>query len=170
MALMPGSPAIDKGDNRATHAAVDQRGSPRIVNKTIDIGATEYQPDLRVALSATPNPIAAGNNITYTITLTKAGPDTAGAITLSDLLPPGTTFVSFDGPAGWTLTNPNGSSPATATIGSLSPGASATFTLFVQVNANTASGTVISDTATVTSPPWDPKTDNNSALVNTTVS
>jgi hypothetical protein len=47
MALLPGSPAIDTGDN--TDAPdFDQRGSgfPRIVGGTIDIGAFEVQPGL----------------------------------------------------------------------------------------------------------------------------
>jgi uncharacterized repeat protein (TIGR01451 family) len=170
MALLPGSPAIDKGNNRTARAAVDQRGLPRIVSKTIDIGATEFQTDLKVTLSATPKLVPAGGTISYTITVTNAGPDTAGAVTLSDLLPPGTTFVSFNAPSGWTLTNPSGGSPATATTASLAPGTSATFTLVVQVNATAAAGTVLSDTATVPPPPRDPKTTNNSATVKTTVS
>src|SRR5262249_45281780 len=42
MALLPGSPAIDAGDN--TNApATDQRGYLRVVNGTIDIGAFEVQ-------------------------------------------------------------------------------------------------------------------------------
>jgi hypothetical protein len=40
MALLPGSPAIDAGDN-FNAPATDQRGFPRIVNGTIDIGAFE---------------------------------------------------------------------------------------------------------------------------------
>jgi hypothetical protein len=44
MALLPGSPAIDAGDN-ANAPAYDQRGTgfPRIVNGAIDIGAFELQ-------------------------------------------------------------------------------------------------------------------------------
>jgi predicted outer membrane repeat protein len=44
MALLPGSPAIDAGDNTGA-PAYDQRGPgyPRIVNSTIDIGAFEVQ-------------------------------------------------------------------------------------------------------------------------------
>jgi hypothetical protein len=45
MALLPGSPAIDAGNNALVPADVttDQRGDPRFVNGTVDIGAFENQ-------------------------------------------------------------------------------------------------------------------------------
>jgi hypothetical protein len=45
MALLPGSPALDAGDNAFAPGPYDQRGPgfPRIVNGTIDIGAFEAQ-------------------------------------------------------------------------------------------------------------------------------
>jgi predicted outer membrane repeat protein len=43
MALLTGSPAIDAGDNTGA-PDTDQRGFPRIVGGTIDIGALEVQP------------------------------------------------------------------------------------------------------------------------------
>jgi hypothetical protein len=45
MALLPGSPAIDAGDNAFSPGPYDQRGPgyPRIVNGVIDIGAFEVQ-------------------------------------------------------------------------------------------------------------------------------
>ena len=58
-ALLPGSPAIDAGDNTGAPAS-DQRGFTRIVNGTIDIGAYELQPASTVSttttLTASPNP------------------------------------------------------------------------------------------------------------------
>jgi sugar lactone lactonase YvrE len=44
MALLPGSPAIDKGNNSFSISTTDQRGLPRVVNGTVDIGAFEVQP------------------------------------------------------------------------------------------------------------------------------
>lgn len=38
---LPGSPAIDAGNNSAVSSAVDQRGAPRINNGVVDIGAVE---------------------------------------------------------------------------------------------------------------------------------
>jgi hypothetical protein len=42
-ALQSHSPALDAGDNSAA-TATDQRGLPRVVNGTVDIGAFELQP------------------------------------------------------------------------------------------------------------------------------
>jgi predicted outer membrane repeat protein len=44
VALLPGSPAIDQGSNAFVNSGeTDQRGLPRIVNGTVDIGAYEAQ-------------------------------------------------------------------------------------------------------------------------------
>src|SRR5262249_51582272 len=44
MVLLPRSPALDAGDNTNV-PGTDQRGFPRIVGGTIDIGAYEVQPE-----------------------------------------------------------------------------------------------------------------------------
>jgi uncharacterized repeat protein (TIGR01451 family) len=50
--------------------------------------------DLSVALTASPNPVIAGNQLKYTVVVTNKGPDNATGVTLSDLLPTGSTYVS----------------------------------------------------------------------------
>jgi uncharacterized repeat protein (TIGR01451 family) len=105
-----------------------------------------------------PATAVAGNNITYPIMVHNAGPSDAQSVTTSDTLPAGTTLVSFvqnTGPA-------NG--------GTLPAGGTETFTLIVNVNANTASGATISNTANVTSTTTDPNLTNNASTVTTSIS
>jgi hypothetical protein len=74
MALLPGSPAIDAGDN--TNApAYDQRGPgfARVVNGAIDIGAFELQNGSAtqagsLAISGFPSPVQAGAPGSFTVT------------------------------------------------------------------------------------------------------
>ena len=118
------------------------------------------QADLSVTNAPTPNPVNAGQNITYTQVVANAGPATASTITLTETLPANTTFVSLSGPAGWTCTS---ASPYTCTIASLAANANATFTFVVQVSTSATSGSTITDTASVASSTSDPNSGNNSA-------
>ena len=53
--------------------------------------------DLAVSGTATPNPVASGANLTYTITYSNGGGSTAPSVVLQDPIPAGTTFVSATG-------------------------------------------------------------------------
>jgi hypothetical protein len=76
-ALLPGSPAINAGDN--TNApATDQRGLPRIVGGTIDIGAFEFQ--LVIAPATLP---AATVGAVYNETITASGGTSPYTFTVS---------------------------------------------------------------------------------------
>ena len=61
-ALYPGSPAINKGNNSLA-TSFDQRGAPRIVQGTADIGAYEYNIELTPTNPILPN---ASLNVYYT--------------------------------------------------------------------------------------------------------
>src|SRR2546428_238396 len=50
--------------------------------------------DVGVTKSDSPDPVAVGWNVTYTIVVTNHGPSSATAVTLTDPLPAGVTFVS----------------------------------------------------------------------------
>jgi uncharacterized repeat protein (TIGR01451 family) len=158
--------ALTQGD--AVSLATDQRGRPRTMGGTADIGAVEYQADLVTGMSAAPAKARPGGTITYTITVTNLGPD-AAAVTLTDTLPANTTFVALSVPGHWTKTVPatGTTGTVTANVASLAPGAKAKFTLTVKVLVGTT-GT-ISNTASVGPLTWDPVTGNNSATVVTAV-
>jgi uncharacterized repeat protein (TIGR01451 family) len=122
--------------------------------------------DDAITNSASPNPVIAGNNITYTQVVTNKGPAASPNTTLTESLPANTTFVSASGPAGWTC---SGTTTITCSAATLASGANATITVVVQVIAGTAAGTVISDVVSVVSGIEDPNTTNNNATANVTV-
>ncbi len=126
--------------------------------------------DLAVTKVDSPDPVNAGANLTYTLTVSNNGPDPAGNASWSDTLPAATTFVSLSAVAGWSCTTPavGGTGAVSCSDASLAPGASV-FTLTVAVDGNTTSGTVLTNTATVSSSTSDPNPGNGSATASTTV-
>jgi HYR domain len=88
---VPGSPALEAGDN-ASSPATDQRGLARIVNGTIDIGATESQttcsPDVTVCAGST----VCSKVVNYTFP------------TVDPSFGPGATIFGFNPPNGSTFT------------------------------------------------------------------
>ena len=62
--------------------------------------------DLALTMSDAPDPLQAGANITYTISVQNLGPNAAANVTLTDAVPANTTFVSFSAPAGWSVSAP----------------------------------------------------------------
>jgi len=133
--------------------------------------------DLAVTNAGSPNPVVAGNDITYTQNATNSGPFDAVNATFSEAIPANTTFVSFTpsgtDASGWSCTTPghSGTGNITCTNPDVPAGASGstTFTLVVQVNSTTAAGTQIVDTDSITSGTNDPNLANNNATVLTVV-
>ena len=53
--------------------------------------------DLSITKSDSPDPVIAGTNLTYTMTVDSDGPSDALNVSVSDTMPAGTTFVSATG-------------------------------------------------------------------------
>ncbi len=139
---------------------------PNLTNNSATVQTTvgsATTADLSITNTASPNPVIAGNNITYTVVVTNNGAATASTVAFSEAIPANTTFVSVTPvpAAGWTCSVVSGT--LTCSNATLASGSSATFTVVVTVNAGTASGTVITDTANVSSTTTDPNPNNNSA-------
>lgn len=123
---------------------------------------TTVRSDLSVTQLDSPDPVLINNNLTYTITVTNNGPDTATNVTLLDTIPPGTQYVSAMPGQGSCSRNGN---QVTCTLGSLNNGVSTAVTIVV---LPTGLGT-ISNQASVTANEVDPNGSNNAMTVNTTV-
>jgi large repetitive protein len=143
-------------------------------NSANDTASTSASVIGNTDLSVTKNgqaSVGAGGNITYTITVSNAGPSNANTVQLTDTLPANTTFVSntqTSGPA-FGCTNPSVGSGGTITcnLASLAVGASASFTLVIKTAGNVA-GTV-SNTANVSTTTNDTNPANNSSTASTNV-
>ena len=120
-----------------------------------------------------PSQVSAGSNINYRIELTNKGPNDAQVVTLTDLVPAGTTFVSEaqnSGPA-FTCVTPTfgGTGTISCTIATLPANSTAVFTLAVNVSSGTPDGTTVSNTASVSSATHELNPPDNTSTVETTV-
>lgn len=142
----------------------DAQGLGSISNDDVSIA------DLAITQSVTPNLVGPGGNLLHTLNVSNNGPGTASTVTWIDTLPAGTSFVSLTAPAGWSCTTPavGGSGSVQCSIASLAPG-SAVFSLSLTADANLAAGTIVVNTAAVTSATTDSVPGNNSASATATV-
>jgi uncharacterized repeat protein (TIGR01451 family) len=118
--------------------------------------------DLSMTRTASPDPVASGELLTITTTVSNAGPDAADFVFLKDAIPHGTTFVSLEASRGQFDTPlPGETGEITGFIGSLGAGESATITLVVRVLE--PDGATLSGEAIVSSATADADQSNNSA-------
>ncbi len=140
---------------------------PNLANNTAvaaDVVATAAQADLITTNVASPTSVAAGGNVTYAQSVTNNGPAAATSPSFTQTTPPNTNFQSIVAP-GWSCTTPavGAAGTITCTAATLAFNATATFTLVLQVNAGTASGTNIAETATASATDIVPNLTTNSA-------
>ena len=119
--------------------------------------------DISIEKTETPNPVTAGQMLTYTLLVSNLGPDDAQAVTLNDTIPSALTGVQFsiDGGGTW---NP-WSTPYY--IGTLPNSTSKT--IQIKGTVNPLSTGIITNTATVNSITADDNPDNNTSTVNTAI-
>ena len=131
-------------------------------NDTTSLDTTvEAVADLALAKTDDVDPVAAGTNLVYTLTVTNAGPSTATAVSVAEMLPTEVTLVATTG----CVEDPGG--VPTCTLGTILPGAMAQYTVEVAVDA-AADGT-ITNTATVSTAVTDPNAANDTATEDTLV-
>src|SRR5205085_1672040 len=85
---------------------------PTTPNTSTQATTVNTSADLSIVKTDSPDPATAGNNLTYTLSVTNAGPSNAASLSVSDPLPAGTSFVSASG-TGWTCANSSGTVTST---------------------------------------------------------
>jgi uncharacterized repeat protein (TIGR01451 family) len=132
-------------------------------NSATDTDILTPQPDLAIAKADSADPVSPGDPLTYTLTVTNLGPSDDTAVTVSDPLPAGVTFVSSTpGPPQCALAG----STLDCSLGPMAAGATTTVTIDVTVNASTG---LLVNTATVSAHWLDLEPANNSASAVTSV-
>ena len=166
------APTVVVSTITATSTISTTTSDPNAANNTTTVVTNVSQScDLTVTDSGSPSPVTAGSNITYTQTVFNNGPSSCATGKFNELTPANTTFVSVAAvtTGGGTWTCPN-AAPIACTNPSVPVGSMATITAVYTVNAGTTAGTIITDTAKVTSVTHDTNLADNAATVNIAVS
>jgi uncharacterized repeat protein (TIGR01451 family) len=158
------------GAKTFTVTSADQAGNPSTLSVTYSVvngGGGTMSADLGITQSA-PAKVSSGGTLTYSMTVTNSGKLTAIGVVVADALPGETVFASASSSQG-TVTAPlvGNNGTVIVSLGNLAKGETANINIVVTVTG--ASGTLLTNTATVTATTQDVDTDNNSATKKTTV-
>ena len=118
---------------------------------------TKHTNQLVTTISDSPDPVQAGGNVTYVLTVTNTGAAAAAAVKVADTFP-GATLVSATASGGCA-----GTTTVTCTLGTIAAGGSATATVVVKSPSTVPAGGKIVNTATA------PPGENPPAVAETTV-
>lgn len=140
------------------HAHTSIGGSQDVPIKNV---LASQQADVSITKTGSPDPVTAGNTLTYSITVHNNGPGSAKNVTVTDTLPGSVTLISALPSSG----SCSGTSTVTCSLGTIANGSSVTIS--IDVTPNTA-GT-INNTATVSTTTNDLTSGNNTASASTTV-
>lgn len=142
----------------------DVRDSFLANNSAVATTTVSGAADLQLALLDLPDPVFINNTVTYTLSVSNSGPNTALAVTLSNTLPAGVAFVSAVGSQGSGCSHAAGL--VNCSLGSIASGASATVT--IQATTPSIVGTLTNRAGVSASSPIDPSPGNNIATAVTT--
>src|SRR5262249_34453204 len=167
--IMINSNATGSGNGTISYAAsanttgATRMGTITLADQTFTLtqSGSVDQADLSVAAVAGSNPVAAGTQLSYTLTIHNAGPNPATGVTLATATPNLTTFASLTGPGPAITPGIGQAGPISAYIDSIPANESASFTLTVNVLG--APGSSLVEDVSVTSLTSDPVSGNNSA-------
>jgi uncharacterized repeat protein (TIGR01451 family) len=151
---------------RATAVDVAPAGVDNVTGAgRLDCLAAAVNADLSVTKSDSPDPVATGGQLTYTLSVRNNGPETAPVVTVVDTLPGGVTYVSDSlvGPEDCTVAFQT----VTCTLNNVTSGQTRNFTVTTSVSPGVVAGSVLVNNASV-SGSFDANLANNNTSASTT--
>ena len=128
--------------------------------------------DLSIEKVDLTDPVTAGTQLSYQLTVRNGGPSVADAVTVTDTLPAETAIVSSTFAVGSGSCTHDGAAAGgvlTCDLGALPPGAVSTITVIVDVDPSTPDGSTITNDTTVSSTTSDPVPADNADNEDTAV-
>lgn len=153
------SPSGDPGSSLTNTATVSgTRTDPNLANNTASVTRTiSAATDVSILKTFSPTAPVAGESVTYTLSVSNAGPSEARNVIVTDPLDPETTFISATPGQGTCSVQ---DSILTCQVGTLPPNSTVVQT-FVVVEINPGATAVLQNTATVTTSTTDTNPANN---------
>jgi uncharacterized repeat protein (TIGR01451 family) len=161
VAVLPTAPERITNTVRVSGNEPDPNPLNNVAAATTTVLREARAADLSIRKTDTPDPVIAGTQLSYLLSVTNHGPSLATGVTLTDTLPLGVTFISA------TMGCIHAGGVVTCQLGNLSVGASRAVTILVHV-LPTAPSTIV-NTASVKANEPDPNPANNTATATTTV-
>ena len=154
--------------NTAT-VSTDDQVETDLNNNSDDAFLDIITTDLSITKTDLVDPVNAGEQLTYQITVVNNGPDDASGVVVNDTLPAGVTFASGDVDGAANLVTVDATTgDIIGTIGALANGATSVITIVVDVDTDAISP--VNNVASVTaSPNTDPNPANNTTDEDTTI-
>jgi uncharacterized repeat protein (TIGR01451 family) len=173
-------PGGNGGSRTNTANAVSSvTADPNMGNNTGSVTSTvDPRADVTISKTATPDPVSAGQNLTYVVTASNLanGLSQAANVTITDTLPNDLTFISATPSAGSCGTTPTvntttgaGNNQVICNLGTIANGAQRTVTIITRPNTVTR-GTAVTNNVNVTTTTTETNAGNNSASATTQVS
>ena len=162
-------------DTGKLYRVIASRGPACLATSAAALLTVSCGPDVAVILNSdSPDPVIAGENVTYTQQVRNISPTAATSPSFTQNTPAGTTFVSMTPPAGWSCTTPaagaTGAITCTATAGTLAANTTTgSFVLVLATSGILAHGSTIVLPASVSMQEVDPSPGNNTLTANTGV-
>jgi uncharacterized repeat protein (TIGR01451 family) len=164
--VLPQTTGVLNNDARVSSDTADGNNAN---DKATTSTTVTSEADVSVTKTDSPDPVAAGAELTYTLKVSNAGPSTATGVQLTDNLPAEVSFASATILGGTGSCASLGGGTISCSLNDLDPGKNVSVVIKVLVGASVPDGTTITDIANATSAADDPDPNNNTVSEDTLV-